>query len=359
MEKPHNPHGLPVELDFELAYDTKLGVVTQTVNKKTSELLKNAYEFGNELGNPLSENELGKPYADDFLGVILNHFPVISSEMRALEIGAGTGYLLNRIAELGFNAMGIEPGKGYSNHWDGLKTKIVNDFFPSSQVNDEFDLICAYMVLEHIENPLGFLTNIVTFLKPNGIAIIAVPDCTEELQVGDGSILIHEHISYFDFKSLRALCAKLGLNVEVVRSGYGRCLYATINNSSQGISITVDTEKTYLSRFASRVEMNVRQIKIELSKLASQGSLGIYCPARALHLITTGMELRFFDDDVNQTGKYIPPFNHQIENRASLIKSPVDNLVILSRTFGTKISENLRREGYLGRIHLITDFYTE
>jgi hypothetical protein len=59
---------------------------------------------------------------------------------------------------------------------------------------------------------------------------------------------------------------------------------------------------------------------------------------------------RFFDDDPAQQGKFLPPFQTQITGRESLLSEPVDHLVIMSRTFGRRIRDSLRQQGYQGNI---------
>ena len=51
--------------------------------------------------------------------------------------------------------------------------------------------------------------------------------------------------------------------------------------------------------------------------------------------------LRFFDDDKLLHGKYYPPFDIPIESRRSLIERPVDELVIMSSSFGERLKSEL------------------
>jgi SAM-dependent methyltransferase len=357
MPEPINPPGVPIALDFELKYDPRGGILTQEIDKKISLSLDSAYRFGNELGNALSETDLALPYANDFLLVIKEKFQKISSGMRALEIGAGTGYLTSRLARLGFNAVGIEPGAGFTEDWESTKATMVNDFFPSSEVKGKFDLICAYMVLEHIPDPLQFLRDVALQLDASGFAILAVPDCTEELIDGDPSILIHEHISYFDADSLKTLAESAGFAVTVQKSSYGRCLYGILSLGSDRKLNHNFNGDNYLRTYPLRAMANIEMLTQKFQEFTNEGSLGIFCPARALYLLNLDIEVRFFEDDLRQIGKYLPPLTQPIEGRKELLENPVDNLIIMSRTFGSRIFESLRNDGYDGKIHLIQDLY--
>ena len=79
-------------------------------------------------------------------------------------------------------------------------------------------------------------------------------------------------------------------------------------------------------------------------------TLGIFCPARFINyhaLLGTALELRYFDDDPLLTGRYFPPINVAIESREDLIRRPVDELLIMSWTFGDVIAEGLRHRSEL------------
>ena len=356
-QTPHNPPQIPDELDFEFEFDEDLGLVRQVLSYETSKLLESAYLLGNIIGNPLTNDHLGKVYSDDFIRIIQERFKGNLQEKKALEIGAGLGYLTSRISDLGFDAIGIEPGKSYSNSWSELGISVVNDFFPSSQIQDHFDLICAYMVLEHVNDPLKFLNGIIDHLKINGVAILAVPDCTEELTFGDPSILLHEHVTYFDSNSLLHLAQLLNVEAEVVKSKYGRSLYLIITNQRLLIKSKKQPTDPKLLNFPSRVHDNVIAVKEQLSQLQKLGTLGIYCPARGLHLIDKSFDLRFFDDDPKQEGKFIPPFKWRIESRQDLISNPVERILIMSRTFGSLIENSLRTNGFVGEVHQIAQLF--
>lgn len=105
-----NPDNLPNALPFALHYDTSRGALLQDLTPDLEEVLESAYRLGMSFGTPLDYDSFGKPYADDFLDFIVRNGP---NSGRALEIGAGLGYVTERLCELGYMAVGIEPGRGY------------------------------------------------------------------------------------------------------------------------------------------------------------------------------------------------------------------------------------------------------
>jgi SAM-dependent methyltransferase len=349
-EHAANPGGLPNTYPFEVIFDSSLGLLIQPAHEKLIRVLRHAYAVGQAFGTPLAEDDFGKPYAEDFLGFIQE---TVSEPQVGLEIGAGVGYLTRRLLDAGWDMTSLEPGEGYRPFWSKYGVKVISDFFPSPGASGPYQLICSYGVLEHISEPVSFLKHVKRHLAPGGKAIFSVPDCTEEISAGDPSMLFHEHFNYFDAGSLERLIKFVGMNVTVTKSGFGRCLYGVAGldqidtpDSPSGLDIAV------VESYPERCEEFINCVRQRFSDMSSKGVLGLYCGARGLPSLDIEHAVRFFDDDPSQHGKFIPPFQVAIESREQLFMTPVDYLVIMSRTFGHRIRDSLRRQGYQG--HIVT-----
>lgn len=342
-----NPDGVPNLLDFDLTEDKSMALLHQELGNSVLEALEKSYCFGKLIGTPLSESEDAKPYADDFLELILDQSP----GKNVLEIGCGKGYLLKRLQEDSYVCTGIEPGEGYSSSWNNYEVNVINDFFPSTKDNKNYDLIYGYMLLEHINNPLAFIKNLLSRLNTNGMAIFAVPDCTDEIINSDPAMLIHEHISYFDKYSLANLFKLAGMTPKIFTSNYGRSLYVVASRSSsndESESLHLDSFNT--SNYLKNVRNNIIKSKDIINASLQKGSTGIYCPSRALNILDENINVRFFDDDPYLYNKYLPPFQNPIENFSDCIKRPPENIVLASRTFNSKIYKKLINGGFDGNI---------
>jgi len=179
--------------------------------------------------------------------------------------------------------IGLEPGLGFSEHWKKYGVEIINDFFPIPIVKGKFDLICSYGVLDHVSDPTQFLEHVREHLKPEGLAIFAVPDCSEEILAGDPSILFHEHVSYFDAGSLAGLIQSTGLHATVTKSGFGRCLYAIASlRERPDLRGERGLELEAITSYPERCSTFVARVRGKISEMAATGSVGVYCASRGL-----------------------------------------------------------------------------
>ena len=103
-----------------------------------------------------------------------------SKKVSVLDVGAGSGeFLLNIQSEVG-EVSAVEPNIGLQ----GLITKKlsrVNVFNDTSEIKGKFDVITAFHVIEHVIDPIGFLSNLKKILKPNGFIVIETPSANEAL----------------------------------------------------------------------------------------------------------------------------------------------------------------------------------
>ena len=108
--------------------------------------------------------------------VIKKEFAAIPSGARVLDVGCGTGYHVSRLRQMGFDVVGIEPGK------DLRETARANN--PGVQIDDgdieaipfpdgSFDAVLAIEVVRHLpHSPRRSIQEISRVLRPGGLAIV-------------------------------------------------------------------------------------------------------------------------------------------------------------------------------------------
>ena len=132
-----------------------------------------------------------------------------------LETGFGDGAFLNEARKV-YDCTGIDPSKGYNYvreylSANGVKTHSGN--LNSFSSKTKFDLVCSFLVLEHVKDPLAFLKQLKARLKPNGILVVEVPDIRRYKVFNTESMLTHEHVYHYTIETLQLVMAKLGLQI--------------------------------------------------------------------------------------------------------------------------------------------------
>ena len=349
---PSHGGGLPDELPFLLELDTRLGLVRQAVRKDVQQALTAAYTHGSLLGTAMDDTEIGRPYADDFLAFVADNVAPSSASNGSpdcLEIGAGRGYLLSRLKQRGWKALGLEPGPQNTEHWRRLGVDVHCDFFPSQLATGPFRVIVSYCVLEHLPDPVAMLRDIAAHLTPDGSVLLAVPNDEPDLRDGNLAMLVHEHFSYFTSRSLAAAVHAAGLDPLVVCPGYGGAMYcaARIQSTKHPRMVTERhgalADETELARdFKRKATVSRERLSASVRSAREKGrGLGFFCAARAVNFLQNRTGFRWFDDDPDLEARYYPPYLPPIESRDSLLARPVDELFVMSRTFGNRIEREL------------------
>ena len=353
MATPKNPAGLPNVYPFRLEINTALGRLEQAADDGLDVALGHAYRVGNEMGTPSDNTELGRPYVEDFMRFIDQSSP---DRGALLEIGAGTGFMSKCLAQAGWQVSSIEPGRGYQDYWQMHGVQVVNDFFPSDQICGQFDAIVFYTVLEHIKDTKAFLNSVKRHLKPAGKIILAVPDCTDEIEVFDPSILLHEHFHYFTSESLENTLAEAGFAAAVEIGRFGRSLFAVgILADSNLITNVSQVCTSNLEKFTANIQKVRSNVQESLAHWLELGEVGIYCPSRLLNFLPVASRFLFYDDAVAIQGKYYPPFESPVGSRAKLFVDSPKTLLIGSRTFGAKLKSELLDSGLKSSIVLLSE----
>ena len=136
----------------------------------------------------------------------------LSNNLDVLEIGYGNGSFLQFSRDIGWNISGIEIIPSLIQRASQNNFIIFNDI---TQVQNKYDLIVAFDVLEHIlpEELVSFLDQVKTYLNPGGVLICRTPNGSSPLgltnQHGDAThvnIITESKMNYW------ASCAGLNLN---------------------------------------------------------------------------------------------------------------------------------------------------
>jgi len=138
---------------------------------------------------------------------------------RMLEVGCASGAYLARMQREGWSVEGIEfsdtAAAQARSRGINVQTASIESAVPPSE---PVDLVTAWMVLEHVHEPVLALTQIRNWIKPNGWLAASVPDAGSLVHAMFGELAydlhLPNHLFHYTPKTLTAVLRRAGWQVE-------------------------------------------------------------------------------------------------------------------------------------------------
>jgi 2-polyprenyl-3-methyl-5-hydroxy-6-metoxy-1,4-benzoquinol methylase len=102
------------------------------------------------------------------------------AQKRVLDVGCGDGQFLALAKTIAKNVKGVEPDKQWGEHYRHLGITVKSSIGDFGQ-DDIFDTITLFHVLEHIQDPIPFLSHVKRLLPKEGRLIVEVPSADDAL----------------------------------------------------------------------------------------------------------------------------------------------------------------------------------
>lgn len=136
---------------------------------------------------------------------------------KILDIGCGSGELLNIFKENKWQTMGVETNEKARNYAIKKYGLQVIDETEVEKIQDRsFDVICLWHVLEHVPELQKRMNELKRLLKPAGTLFIAVPHCNSYdaayYKEYWAAYDVPRHLWHFTPSTLKALCNKYGFS---------------------------------------------------------------------------------------------------------------------------------------------------
>lgn len=131
------------------------------------------------------------------------------NKLKILDVAGRNGELMHKFINAGatVDVLDVDTGKPI----EGVRRKIRKDFENFKQ-SEKYDLITLLHILEHVENPLEFLSKAKNHLNEDGIVYIEVPyEIITPIilqKIGD-----HRHIGYFTKETINLALLKAGFEI--------------------------------------------------------------------------------------------------------------------------------------------------
>lgn len=152
---------------------------------------------------------------DWLLSHVLERRPFLKS---VLDVGAGTGLLVDAARRRGLEAVGLEPSRALAAHAAAAAIPVVEGVLPHPALASRtFDLVTLVDVIEHVADPVLLLQRCAAQVADGGILVVVTPDVGSVPARLMGRRWWHyrlAHIGYFSRRSLAVAAGKAGLAVE-------------------------------------------------------------------------------------------------------------------------------------------------
>jgi len=203
--------------------------------------------------------------------------PVLATLPRkdaALEIGTGTGILLEKLAAAGFATLvGIEPSTAaIAAASERTRKSIRQGIFEESDFEpDSFDLICCFMTMEHVADPGKIARSAYRLLRAGGAFVTVTHDyrgLVNRLLGVRSPIIDIEHMQLFSRRSVRRLFENAGYrNVEVssLRNSYALEYWLRLSPLPQRINRAV---QSCLAKFG----LSQRKLSVDVGNVVCAGT---------------------------------------------------------------------------------------
>lgn len=355
---PHLNIDVPVSLPFYLGVHPKHAVPVLILTEEIRDALGKVYSFGSMVSTPLGEGALSQKRMDEVLSKVLFLFGKEVKGAKFLEIGCGSGALLNELKIRGANVTGIEIGPQGQEASRKYGFEVVDKPISHGIFKHKFDCIFSYGCLEHIIELEEFFMASRECIKENGLFFHAVPNSEIYFNEGNLEHLIHQHINYFTTQNGVSLFNDYGFGapgVDISSAGNELFLWGYYDStlslaaSCQAKSQSFLKEARDLKVYADILDKKIKKIvEVIENKMSCGESIGFYAGGFGYSFLLRGVEnIRFFDGDIHKHGKVWLRGFPLIESPLALKEKPVDNLIIFKSHYYNSIVKFLVNEVHI------------
>ncbi len=275
-----------------------------------------------------------------------------------IDIGAGKGDFLFLICELGGNrGIGFDPSyvPGPEEKF-GARVTFIQDFYTEQYADYKADLVCSRHVLEHIQDPDGFVSIVRRAIgdRAGTTVFFEVPNVMYTLREFGIWDIIYEHCSYFSENSLTWLFRQHHFQVLDVAEVFGGQFLTIEAKTEDGLALADDQQPEKLNQltrwvtaFAGNYRQKVDYWRQTLDQIAASkqrlvvwggGSKGV----SFLNTLQAGHNIEYVVDiNPRKQGMYVAGSGQQIASPEFLSSYQPNVVVIMNPNYKDEIEQQL------------------
>lgn len=173
---------------------------------------------------------------------------MIGAGRSVLEIGCAAGHVTEQLVAAGNEVVGVELDSAAAARAERFARRVHRLDLDRDRItefeHDEFDVLLAGDVLEHLRDSLATLTDALQLLRPDGEVIISVPNAAHadvrlhllegRFEYASEGLLDHTHMRWFTRASLREMLAEAGLTAVELRR-----VVCPVGGSNVGVDLSI------------------------------------------------------------------------------------------------------------------------
>jgi hypothetical protein len=260
--------------------------------------------------------------------VIQKHFQNFS----LIEVGCGKGYFLEHLQRMGFKITGLDPT------YEGSNPCVKNEYFsPESGFCAEG--IVLRHVLEHVQDPVGFLSRIRESNRGSGKIYIEVPCFDWICDRRAWFDIFYEHVNYFRLSDFHRM---FGMVYEAGHTFNGQYLYVVADLATIRVPGGNKADRIYLPEgFLDTVNIYATQLGAEQKQSAIWGgaSKGVLF---ALFIQRAGVTVNMvIDINPAKQGKFLAATGLQVRSPDEAMRRlpPGANVFVMNSNYANEIRE--------------------
>ena len=258
-----------------------------------------------------------KNYMKDFFKLCLKNTSKLKYK-NILDIGCNDGSQLDVFKKNKFDTFGIDPAKNLYKI-SSKKHKIFCEFYNEKfikKINKKFDIIIAQNSFAHNPNPQKFLENAKKIMHSNSSIFIQTSQA-DMCKNNEFDTIYHEHINFFNVKSMNILAKNCGLKLhQVIKKpihGTSYIFIIKLNSNQKKIEKILRQEKflnyNFYKKWGKTCFKNIKIIKEQIEKIKKKNILIGYGAAAKANTFLNFSKIKLnyiIDDNKFKQNKFCP-----------------------------------------------------
>jgi len=260
---------------------------------------------------------------------------------KVLEPGCGRGEYLRLMAGAGVKACGLEYSAASVRQCvkSGLKASRGFVASPAKIKGGPFQAFFTLNFLEHLPDPVSFLSGIAANLSEGGVGLVEVPNFDMIVKKKLFSEFIPDHLLYFTSGAFSSLLQRSGFKILELRPvWHDYILSAVVRKRAQ-----LDLADFETGRSAIKKKLLAYISRFKPGRVAAWGA-GHQALA-VMALAGLGGRLRYVVDSAPfKQGKYTPATHLPIVPPQRLDQDPVDAVIVMAASYSDEVASILRKK---------------